>query len=472
MNKKKIISYCLLALSFLSFIILSFYVKKLDIIPDKYLYMFYGIEAFFFTINIILIIFKKNILYIISIILSIILIIINSLGFYYVKHLDSFIDKGFTGDIIDTTTFYLVTSSKNDINNIDSVTPDKDINYFTISKNNSLAREKLGNYDYIEVDNVNEFLLNNKDNNFYLLIDKVNYIISFEYDKNIKDNDYKVIYEFDIKTSEKRNMEVKDAYTILVMGKDFSGNRNDLNMLITVNIVTNKVLFTSIPRDYYIPAVGYKYKDSLMVMGILGDDVVIKSIESYFGIEIDYKVNVYTENLVDVVDKIGGIEYCSDRAYRTTHAMVLGTYDDTTGKKLYVKKGCQHLNGIETLTVARERLAFKGVNGGDRVRQENCRKIMINILKKIASGATLTNYTSVLDSFNGLYSTDINRNTATLLFKSVLKNGGYTILEQSVNGSGGYGPLRQNTCISDLLYPDESTVKKASKKINEVVNER
>ena len=188
------------------------------------------------------------------------------------------------------------------------------------------------------------------------------------------------------------------------MGKDFSRERNDLNMLITVNTITRKVLITSIPRDYYIPAVGYKYKDSLMVMGILGDDVVIKSIESYFGIEIDFKINVYTENLVDIVDKIGGIEFCSDISYRTTHALVQDTYNDNLGKKFYVKKGCQHLNGIQTLTVARERLAFKGENGGDRVRQVNCRKIMISILKKILSTSTLTNYSSILDSFSGFYS--------------------------------------------------------------------
>ena len=45
--------------------------------------------------------------------------------------------------------------------------------------------------------------------------------------------------------------------------------------------------------------------------------------------------------------------------YTTSHALILDTYDDSLGEKLHVKKGCQWLNGIETLTVARERLAFK-----------------------------------------------------------------------------------------------------------------
>ena len=66
----------------------------------------------------------------------------------------------------------------------------------------------------------------------------------------------------------------------------------------------------------------------------------------------------------------------------------------------------------------------------------------------------------------------MNKDTVMILLKSVIKNGDYEILEQSVNGSGGYGPLRQNTCVSDLLYPDVDTVKKASKKINDLIKEK
>ena len=37
------------------------------------------------------------------------------------------------------------------------------------------------------------------------------------------------------------------------------------------------------------------------------------------------------------ITALGGIEYCSEHEYNTTHALVLGTYDDTKGKKLKVK---------------------------------------------------------------------------------------------------------------------------------------
>ena len=97
---------------------------------------------------------------------------------------------------------------------------------------------------------------------------------------------------------------------------------------------------------------------------------------------------------------------------------------------------------------------------------------MISILKKILSTSTLTNYSSILDSFSGFYKTDMNRDTIMILIKSAIKYGDYEILEQSVNGSGGVGPLRQNTCVSDLLYPYYDTVKAASEKINNLIKEK
>ncbi len=275
--KKKIFSYLICSISFFSFIIIFFYLNKINVVPEKYMFMFLSIELFIIILYFLLCKSKKLFLNIIGILLSIIIIGINSLGYYYLQHFDKFIDSGFAGKIIDTTTFYVITSKENSISNIDELTLDNSISYYSMSKHNSKARAKLGEYEYTEIDNVNEYLKSLKDSTSYLLVDSINYSISFEYDKELNIDDYKTIYSLNIETSEERNNEVKDSYNILIMGKDFSNERNDLNMIITVNTVTRKVLITSIPRDYYIPTSGYKYKDSLMVMGILGDDVVIKS---------------------------------------------------------------------------------------------------------------------------------------------------------------------------------------------------
>ncbi|MBR1386379.1 MAG: LCP family protein [Bacilli bacterium] len=468
MKKRNIIYNIIFSISFLSFILLFFYVNKIGLIPEKYYSLFMGIELFILILIFLLFKIKNTIINIILVIFLFFLLFINSFGLYYVKNLDKFIDSMFTNEIINTTTFYVITSKKNDNNSISKVSLDTNINYYLDSNIHKEARKLLGEYEYSKIEDLYLYLNENNNADTYLLVDKINYIMAFENNRLLNKDDYYIIYEFDVKSSEKRNNEVKDSYNILVLGKDFSMSRNDLNMLITINTKTNKMLITSIPRDYYIPTSGYQYNDSLLYMSVLGDDVVIKSLEDFFGIKIDYKINIFTNNLVDIVDEIGGITYCSDSSYRTTHALVIGTYDDTKGKKLYVKKGCQNLNGIQTLTVARERLAFKS---GDRQRQINCRKIMINILEKILSTSTLTNYTSILDSFSDFYSTNMNRNALTILIRSAIKNGGYDVVEQSVDGEGGIGPIAQNKGRSDLMYPNMKTVIKASNKINEILNE-
>ena len=463
---KKIINYLLIAIGIILFIILQYLINKLGIIPQKYYLLFTIVEVLLFAIAIVFSFFKKIVFYIISIILSILLIVTNSFGYYYIKNFDKFIDKGFTGEIVNLTSYLVVTSSNNEITDIKEVTLDKKINYYTHSINNEIAKEKLGNYVYEPVDNLENYLQTNKESKEYLLIDKTNYSIFTEL-KTDSDKDYKILYDFDIETVEERNFEVKDSYNIFVIGKDFWG-RDDLNLLITVNTNTHEVLFTSMPRDLYIDAVGYNFKDSLTGMYCLGDDVVIKSIENFYGITIDYKVKVFTENLVDIVDKLGGLEFCSNKSFTTTHAKVIGTYDDSTGSKMYVKKGCYTYNGIEILTIARERKAFNPK--GDHQRQENCRKILINILKKLGSMSTLSNYTEILDSLNGLYSTNMNRNAVAILIRSAIDNKGYSIYEQHVGGELYNRPLGIERWNGPAIYPDQGEADSARAKIQEILN--
>jgi len=438
------------------------------VIPNKYVYILLIDEIIILSGEIILTIFREKITYIISCIIAFILIGINIFGLYYIKHLDAFIDKGFTGDIINTTTFYLITNAENKVETIDDVTFDIPIYYYEKSINNDQAREKLSDYNYLKIDNLKKYLEKYEENR-YLLVDKINYEICMELNSDIKRENYKIVYEFDIETVEKRNLEVKTSYNIFVIGKDFSNERDDLNMLISINTETHEVVFTSMPRDYYIDAVGYGFKDSLTNMYALGDDTIIKSIENFYKITVDYKVTLYTENLVDIVDKIGGVEFCSDVNFRTTHAKVLGTYDDRIGEKMYVKKGCYNYNGIEILTIARERVAFNPK--GDHQRQENCRKILISILKKLVSLSTLSNYTEILNSLNGLYKTNMNKNAVVSLIRSVLDGNEYKIDEQHVGGELHYGPLGIERWNGPTLYPDMKEVENAIIKIKKVLGE-
>lgn len=443
--KKYILPIIILLLTTLT----TIFVLKLNVLPNKYLILFISIELILFLLSLIQI--KKNkTLKIIGIILSILLIMINIIGLYYINNTNKFIEKNFTGDIKYTSVYYVITDKENN----KSLEDIKDIKYYKYGYNVEQAKTILGEYNYEEVDNIENTLKNIKNN--YLLIDENNY-------KLLKE-EYKIIYEFNIETTKPRKKEKLDSYNIYLGGRDFTRTLMDFNMIITINNNTKTILLTSIPRDYYINIPNYNTYDSLEFMGLLGEETIMTSLENLLDTKIDYYASIYTEGLVEVTDLLGGIEYCSDTTFTTTHAKVLDTYDDSYGEKLTIYKGCQHLNGIETLTLARER---KNV-GSDRQRQQNCAKILKSLLNKSISTTTLTNYQELLNKVSNLYQTNINKETIQALIKNLLNNN-YTILEQSLNGSDANDYIRLGSVKSYVMYPYEDSISDAKTKIKEVL---
>ncbi len=269
------------------------------------------------------------------------------------------------------------------------------------------------------------------------------------------------------KFKEEKIPKHKTAYNIYLTGKDFAG-LSDFNMIITINTETSKILLTSIPRDYYIDVYSHNTKDKLSFISHDTDrTIAIKSLENFFDIKIDYYFEVDTSSLVILVDEIGGINYCSDREFVTTHSQVINTYNDTKGNKLYIKKGCQHLNGIQTLAVARERNAFPG---RDRVRQANCQRILIEIFNKLKSFDTLTNYQNIMKDISESYTTDIPIKVIGDLVKSTLdgKNN-WSIETQAVDGVDDHDIVHLGTTTDWVMYPSMDTVEEAKTKIKQIL---
>jgi len=260
-----------------------------------------------------------------------------------------------------------------------------------------------------------------------------------------------------------------EVYNIFLSGHDFD-NFRDFNMILTVNVTKQKILMTSIPRDYYIDVIGLdnytgKEKLSFIKQGI---DISTKSIENLFDTKIDYYVDIDTSSVVTLVDTIGGIEYCNKFGdYYTTHAQVLDTYNDNQGEKLHVKPGCQHINGIQTLTISRERLKLPG---GDRARQENVQIIMMSIFNKMASPELIKNFDSILNAVNGMYETTVPMNAVTELVKDTMANGNnWKFDNQAVDGSDTHAPVALGTANDWVMTPNKDSVAKATEKIKDAL---
>ena len=462
-------------ISFISIILMTLMiigVKKLGIVPSKY-FIVYSVVSYLINLLFISFIYLKNkVLNVIGYILVTIIIFASIFGIVYLKSTNSFLNKSFNnGSNKSIITYYVVVKSNSKYNKIGDLKGNV-ITYYRDDNNVNTAINKLKNkvsFDTKVSDSLNNMFLEFTENDS-MLISKSQYELITSIDNSISKDNYRVIYKFNItKKMSINNSKNTDSFNIFIGGRDFTNTNMDLNMIITINTKTHKVLFTGMPRDYYMNVHGYDKKDTLSYMGALGIDTNIKSIEDLFGIKIDYYVSVKTNSLVGLVDAVGGINYCSEDEYITTHAMILDSYDDRKGKKLYVKKGCQHLNGIETLTVARERINHKG---GDRKRQANCQAIVVDIFERLVSTNTLTNYNNILDSLSDLYETNISKEVFSNVVKDAIENPGVWKFEnQSVNGVDTKDYVHMTDLKDYVTYPDMITVENAVKRIKEVLSE-
>ena len=450
-------------------ILLFIFTNKLNILPIKYYLLIFGIIVVLEIVSILFILLKKKILNIIGYILSIILIIVNICGIYYVRVTDNFLDKSFNNDNREyTTTFYIV-SKKESNNTLDNIVG-KDVGYYKDTPNIEQAITEL-DYKYkvntISYDNISEMF--NSIN--YILVEKNLYDYTFEIDKSLNKLDYDIIYEYTLtfqETIDSNTEENDDNYipetnniNIYIGGTDFTNQLYDFNMIVSINKDTHKVLLTSIPRDYHIPVYGKGgRRDNMGYHGAWGITTSMKSLEQLLNIKIDYYVKVRTSSLVGVVDTLGGIQFCSDKSFYTTHATILDSYDDSKGNKLYVKKGCYNYNGTEILTISRERLAY---NGGDRQRQKNCQSILISIFNKATSPSVIKNYQSLLDSISDLYTTSIPRDMITSYIRDILNNNTkWTFNTQSLDGYDSRGYVHLTNYLDYVMMPYQSSVNSAS----------
>ena len=476
-NKRNLIIKIVISLIFIflsGWLFLSVY--KLGIIPNKYLIIFVVILVIVHLISNLCLFSKKKWLKIFTVILMLLLTIVSVFGIKYANDIDNFLDTSLN-NAENKLTIDFVLLSKNNYDEGDLV--NKEVYYYNSALfiDKALAKlnekyqvttkgiddiTKLFDYDIFIMDKTTFYLFveeNGINADDYYLIDE----FSIEYEMDKKEEQTETTNS---KNDNKKQSDEGDYYNIYLGGYDFSGFRMDLNKIITINTKTNEILITSVHRYTYINIPAYNQKNILSNTAYYGINNNIEALEELFDIDIDYYVSVKTNGLVSLVDTIGGIEYCSDQAFTTSHAKVIGTYDDTKGEHVKVKKGCQHLDGIETLTVAREREAFKM---GAVQRDKNTTAIMLDILYQMRSPENIMNYTSILNAVGGMYTTSIPREELTEGVKRLL-NGGWSIKTQSLSGTNGRNKIHFSNLIGPVNYPKSSSVEKCSKAIKALEN--
>ena len=278
-------------------------------------------------------------------------------------------------------------------------------------------------------------------------------------------NEVKEIWTSDIETKVKdfstRVSVTNTPFIIYISGIDTYGSittvsRSDVNMIVTVNPNTKKILLTSIPRDYYVTLANMKKKDKLTHSGIAGPENTVKTMSNFIGIDINYYARVNFTSLITMVDALGGITIDVDREfYENGH-----TYST----------GLQHMNGEQALEFSRERHSFAD---GDNVRVKHQQDVLMAMLNKMMSPAVITNYSSVLKAISGCFETNMASSDITDLIKMQINdNASWTFKQKQFTGTGVMQTGGAYMPDSKLYYmiPNDESVKENLQAIKDVLN--
>ncbi|WP_074415374.1 LCP family glycopolymer transferase CpsA [Streptococcus suis] len=241
----------------------------------------------------------------------------------------------------------------------------------------------------------------------------------------------KKIYSFKVtQTVETATKQVSgDSFNIYISGIDAYGpistvSRSDVNIIMTVNRATHKILLTTTPRDSYVAIAdgGQNQYDKLTHAGIYGVNASVHTLENLYGIDISNYVRLNFTSFLQLIDLVGGIDVYNDQEFTSLH----GNYHFPVGQV--------HLNSDQALGFVRERYSL---TGGDNDRGKNQEKVIAALIKKMSMPENLKNYQAILSGLEGSIQTDLSLETIMSLVNTQLESGTqFTVESQALTGTG------------------------------------
>lgn len=288
-------------------------------------------------------------------------------------------------------------------------------------------------------------------------------------DSNYASN-LKTIYTYKIKKKNNNSAKQVDSkvFNIYISGIDTYGSistvsRSDVNIIMTVNMNTHKILLTTTPRDAYvkIPGGGANQYDKLTHAGIYGVETSEQTLENLYGIKIDYYARINFTSFLKLIDQLGGVTVHNDQAFTSLH----GKFDFPVGDI--------QMNSEQALGFVRERYSL---DGGDNDRGKNQEKVISAIVNKLASLKSVSNFTSIVNNLQDSVQTNISLDTINALANTQLDSGSkFTVTSQAVTGTGSTGQLTSYAMPNSSLYMmklDDSSVASASQAIKNLMEEK
>ena len=430
------------------------------------------------------------------IIFILLLLVFGSAEFYISSIIDrgvGTIDKMNKDEVTYTSALISMKNGKyTDLKNINKakigiISDKNDVEGYTLAqkliKDNKIKKDQLEEYDdYITMltdlydDEINAAFVSGS------YVDKFSTIEKFQNIKDevkVLDKHSKRMKKVVDKDTGRSNKKVTEPFSILLLGVDSetediskTSGLGDSIMLVTFNPNTLNATIFSIPRDTFVPISCYRNAKSKITHAASGgDSCMIKTVENFTGINIDYYAKINFRGLMNLVNAMDGIDvdvpyaFCETTMWRSQEFMV------------YVDKGMQHLNGEQALALSRNRKTYpacgKKWNQGTRndfVRGQNQQIVIKGIMNKAKSIKSINKVYEILDKVSISLDTNLTRDQILdfyNVFKKVLVNSDslsdtndlISMQKTYLNGSGGL--MYDNVMNMDLyeFVPSNESLK-------------
>ena len=176
-------------------------------------------------------------------------------------------------------------------------------------------------------------------------------------------------------------------------GDDEGGARSDTNIVVRVDPVSNQATLVSIPRDTMIDIDGYGTNKFNAAYNYGGAAATIREATQLTGVSISHYAEVSFDELIDLVDAVGGVDVMVDERIDDTDAD--NTTDHPENPRIIIEAGEQHLNGEQALVFARSRAYVDG----DFTRTANQRKLIQAAAKCVTTDMKVSDIVSLAQQF-------------------------------------------------------------------------
>ncbi len=227
---------------------------------------------------------------------------------------------------------------------------------------------------------------------------------------------FKPIDTTDLGIEEKPEEDKKDIekYTkFVVFGSDsrdennaYSG-RSDTIIIIVINNEDKAINLISIPRDTYVNVPGYGMTKINHAYAYGQEQLSIKTINSYFGLDLTQYLTIDFSGLVECIDRVGGVEVTLDQSEVDYINRSMSAEDKIASA------GTVTLNGKQALMHSRNRTI-----GNDFTRAARQRQILVALMNKVVDMNT-NDINALIDELSVNVTTNIDFEKYKKMLKDV-----------------------------------------------------